>query len=211
MIPIFTAFFTRGTLYEQEVARLRKSLDLLELPHDIRGIESLGDWVANTRHTPQHVLNVMDDYPDRPIVQLDADAVVWRRPELFERGMDCDIAAHVRRGTEMLNGTLYVAPTTAARKCIELYRDGIAAHPEHRNEQMWLAAAVREMGDSLRFQNLPPEYCYIPDIMAGDIVDNVDPVVSHMQASRERSRCEAWARRRGWIEKWEAIYGTVNV
>lgn len=212
MRPIYTAFFTRGTLYEQEVARLRTSLDLLSLPHDIRGIDSLGDWVANTRYTPSHVLTVMDDYPDRPIVQLDADAIVWRVPELFENGLDCDLAAHVRRGHEMLNGTLYVAPTPAARKAIEMYRDGIAAHPEHRNEQVWLGVAVKEMGERLRFTNLPASLCYIPDIMAGDMTpDEGEPIVTHMQASRERSRCEAWARRRGWIAKWEEIYGKVEV
>jgi hypothetical protein len=208
MRPIYTAFFTRNTLYEQEVARLRTSLDLLGLPHDIRGIASAGDWRANTQLTVQHILTMMDAYPDRPIVQLDADAIVMRMPTLFEDGIDCDVAGHFRRGHELLNGTLYIAPTAGARLVMEKYRDGVAAHPEHRNEQHWLQVAVEELRDVIRWGSLPPEYCWIPDIMRDDLPEGVAPIVQHHQASREVHDPNGvhLAARRKWIERYEADF-----
>lgn len=197
MPPIFVAFYTRGTLYEREADRLRASLDKHSLPHDIRPIDSLGDWIANSRYTATHVLKMMDAYPDRPIVQLDADAVVYARPTLFD-DLDCDIAAHIRRGSEMLNGTLYVAPTRAARLVIERYQTGVANHPDHTNEQKWLHEAVKELAYCVNFHGLPASYCWIPDIMADDL-NGDNPVIGQMQASRERGRCDAWERRQKWI------------
>lgn len=206
--PLYTAFFTRGTLYEDEVGRLRDSLDDLALPHDIRGIELLGDWAANARYTATHILAMMDAHPDRPLVQLDADAVVRRRPDLFEDGkLGADLGGHFRRSAELLNGTLYVAPTPAARAAIEQYAKGVADHPDDQNEQRWLQAAVQELAAAgrLRFEALPPSYCFIPDIMAEDLGDGESVVIAQHQASRERAASVARERRRGWIEEHDRL------
>lgn len=200
MCPIYTCFYTIGTLYEAEAARLRASLDALSLPHDLQAIPSRGDWTANSRYTARHILEMMNAYPNRPIVQLDADAVVYRRPDLLEDGITCDLATHLRRGREMLNGTMYIAPTPAARAVIEVYRDGVDAHPDDTNEQKWLHRATDLLASAFKWFDLPPSYCFIPDIMASDIGDNL-PVIGQMQASRERSRCDAWQRRQRWIGK----------
>lgn len=201
MKPIYTAFWTIGSIYEVEAARLRASLDALNLPHDIRPVPSQGDWRANTQLTVRHILTMMDAYPDRPIVQLDADAIVMQTPLLFEGGIDCDVAGHFRRGHELLNGTLYIAPTHGARLVMEKYRDGVAAHPEHRNEQHWLQVAVEELRDVIRWGDLPASYCYIRDIMAGDLAEGETPIICHHQASREvhDPNGEHLARRRKWI------------
>lgn len=207
--PLYVAFFTRGTLYEAEAARLRASLEALALPYDICGIDPRGDWAANARYTPVHVLEMMDRHPQRPLVQLDADAVVRRRPDLFEDGaIDGDLAAHVRRGTELLNGTLYVAPTPAARAAIERYAQLVAAHGDDPNEQRFLHAAVRELTAAeqgrLRFVNLPAGYCFIPDVMAEDRADGEPAVIVQHQASRERAASMARERRRGWIAEHDS-------
>jgi hypothetical protein len=204
MRPLYTCFYTIGSFYEREAARLRESLDALGLPHDLRGVTSQGDWFANTQQTVQHILTMMNDYPDRPIVQLDADAIVKRRPDLFEDGLDCDVAAHFRKGTELLNGTLYLAPTDGARLVMERYRDGVESHPNHANEQWWLEVAVRETADLFRFKNLPPSYAWIPDIMRDDLAPGEKVVIAHMQASRERTMTDATRRRRSWIAEWES-------
>ncbi len=206
MRPIYTCFYSLGSLYEVEAARLRYSLDLLDLPHDLCGVPSMGDWRTNTQMTVRHILTMMEAYPDRPIVQLDADAIVMRTPTLFEDGLDCDVAGHFRRGHELLNGTLYIAPTEGARQVMEKYRDGVAAHPEHRNEQYWLQVAVEELRDVVRFHDLPPEYCWIPDIMRDDLPEGVTPIIQHHQASREVHDPNGvhLAARRKWIENYEA-------
>lgn len=204
MRPIYCCFYTRDTLYEREAARLRLSLEQFGLPHDLRAVDSEGDWVANSRRTARHVLNLMDDYPHRPIVQLDADAFVWQVPQLFEAGIGCDVAAHVRRGIEMLNGTLYLAPTPRARAVVELYAKGVRDNPSDTNEQRWLHVAVRELGEKVRFYDLPASYCWIHDVMKDDL-DGDDPVIEHLQASREGRHCGALPARRARLAQIESL------
>lgn len=183
MRPLYTAFFTKGTLYEHEAARLRASLDKFGLEHDIRGIDSRGDWSANAGYTATHILAVMSDYPKRPIVQLDADAIVWTYPMLFCDLPDhgADIAVHYRRGQELLNGTLWVNPT--GRQIIERYRDLVATGTTS-NEQRMLQRTIDEMAGDISVYRLPASYCFIFDLMKDDL-NGADVVIEHLQASRE--------------------------
>lgn len=186
--PIYTAFYTRGTMYEQEAARLRASLEALGLPHDIRAIDDRGNWVRNAAYTAHHIHAMQIEYPDRPIVQLDADAVVWKRPTLFDEGggmaAGTDIAIHWRRGHELLNGTIWLAPTDRARLVIEKYRDLVISRPECTNEQTLLDCAIGECAELLKIFKLPAGYCFIADIMQNDLAEGEAVVIEHLQASR---------------------------
>lgn len=188
MNPIFTAFYTRDTIYEQEAARLIRSLDRLGLEHDVRAIDSLGDWQANSGHTATHIATMQAAYPGRPIVQLDADAVVWQLPTLFDSlpSSGCDIAVHYRKGQEMLNGTMWLAPTDGARLIIQRYREYvIRAGPNCHNEQRMLQNAIAESSDLVKVQVLPAGYCFIADLMKEDLAPGEEVVIEHLQASRE--------------------------
>jgi hypothetical protein len=208
MRPIYTAFHTPDSLYEAEAARLRGSLDALGLPHDIREVADRGSWEANSQLTCDHIVTMMDAYPDRPIVQLDADAYVWKRPALFEDGMTCDIAYHRRKGIELLNGTLYIAPTPGARLVIERYRDGVKGHPNHANEQHWLQVAVDELGDLAKIDKLPAGYCWIHDVMKDDLAAGEEVIIEHLQASREGRNCHGLPRR---LERLAQIQKMIDV
>lgn len=184
MRPIYTAFYTRGTRYEQEAARLQRSLDVLGLPHDIRAVDDRGNWMANTQLTAGHVWAMLEAHPDRPVIQLDADAVVWRRPDLFEDGLiDADLAVHYRRGRELLNGTVWFAPTAGARLVARRYLDLIQANAGCTNEQTMLAKAIEDLAGLATIYRLPAEYTWIHDIMAMDLA-GAEPVIEHLQASR---------------------------
>lgn len=183
--PIYTAFYTAGTLYEREAARLVASLDRLKLERDVRPIVDRGSWRANTGYTAEHLCQVMADHPRRPVVYLDADAVVWRNPILFDdlEGR-CDVAVHYRQGRELLNGTLYLAPTDAARQAVERYREYVVrGNPS--NEQAMLANALDDLSDLVKVERLPAGYCWIHDLMAEDLAAGEAVVIEHLQASRE--------------------------
>ena len=184
MNPTFICFYTVGTIYEAEAARLRKSLDRLGLPHDLRPIADRGSWEMNTGFTASFLTQMMEERPG-PLVYLDADAVVWQRPTLLEElsPEDFDLALHYRGGKELLNGTLWLGSTTACRKAIRIYKAKCEAQPKFRNEQLFLQQAIEQMGDRLRVNRLPAEYCWIHDIMAKDIEG--EPIIEHLQASRE--------------------------
>lgn len=203
--PIFIAFYTRGTLYEKEAARLVASLGKFGLSHDVTPIDCRGGWVENTSYTATHIARMQAKYPTRPIVYLDADAVIWDRPVIFEvlPESGADIAVHYRLGSEMLNGTIWLAPTEPARQVIEKYREFVIRH-HPVNEQRMLQNAIAEMADTLKVHDLPAGYCFIPDIMKNDLAPNEQPVIAHMQASRERHNTDALQNRRAWIREMGA-------
>lgn len=190
---IFTAFYTKGR-YEAEANRLRVSLDRLGLTHDIRAVEDKGDWIANTKQTPTHINAILAEYPSEYVVQLDADAFVWSHPAIFfeiDKSL-ADIAVHYRRGHELLNGTVWFAPTDAAKATAKRYEE-LVQNPAVVNEQKMLAQSIEEVKP--RVLRLPPEYCWIHDIMAEDIGDK-HPVIEHLQASRETNISPATENRR---------------
>lgn len=187
--PIYVSFFTRNTLYEKEVQRLAKSVERFGLEHDVRGIESRGDWTANTRYTCRFLRDMMDAHPGRPVVYLDADAYVWQYPGLFE-ALDCDIAFYrMPDHGRLANGTLYLAPTEPARKCIGMYAKLVSEGFYPVDEQRCLDKAINDLwlaGVPLRVGKLPASYCYIHDLNADDL-RGASVVIEHLQASREQA------------------------
>lgn len=211
MPPIFTAFYTLGTRYEAEAERLRRSLERLGLPYDLRPIPDAGDWRANTHQTAGHILAMMDRHPDRPIVQLDADAVVMRRPELLESldPAEWDLAAHWLNGTEFLNGTLWIAPTEAARSAVRRYADLCEQNPAFRDEQQFLRQGI-DQTPGIRVHRLPASYCFIHSFNHEQLADE-DVVIEHLQASREATNSTLLPARRSRIAELEAAHPWLRI
>jgi hypothetical protein len=207
--PVYCCFFTAGTMYEQEARRLRASLERHGLPHDIRPVPDRGDWVKNTQLTAGFICRMLDEHPDRPIVYLDADAYVWSPPTLFDSlSGGADVAVHYRRGHELLNGTTFFNNTPGARLVAEKYREFIESNGGCTNEQLMLDAAIGACAELVTVARLPASYAWIHDIMAHDLGDDVEPVIEHLQASRERSagpHCDAWGRRRKRLAEIEQL------
>lgn len=205
--PIYTAFYTIGTIYEAEAARLRRSLDKFGLPHELVPIADCGSWVANTHRTAPHILAAMERYPDRPIVQLDADAVLWQYPILFdELSLRCqyDIAGHFLNGSEFLNGTLWLAPSPTARKIIAKYAELCRKNSTFANEQQFLTSAIHQNPQVMLYQ-LPASYCYIHDLNREKLAES-EIFIEHLQASRASSGSSLLPNR---IKRLEEIEGKV--
>ncbi len=196
--PIFCAFYTRGTLYEAEAARLRASLDALGLPHNIEAIESLGEWAANASQTAAFCVRMIEKHNLRPVVYLDADAVVHRFPDKFYRMDGIDIAAHWVNGTIFANGTVYFGKTMIAADIARRYAALVVEHGgKHPNEQRLLEQSINEHQPGVKLERLPASYCMIED-HNGREADEV--VIQHLQASRENARgSDAHQRRQKWI------------
>ncbi len=212
MRPIYTAFYTKklpgdkGADYEHAANMLKASLDRFGLAHDIREVQSMGGWQENSRLTVKHIRQMQKDWPHRPIVQLDADAVVcsypWIFDELDSRGVD--IAVHYRKGQEMLNGTVWMNCTEPARQVMQKYEEIVISQGNNcHNEQRCLQSALEEMGDFVKLEKLPAGYCFIPDIMANDLADGEELVVKQLQASRDATcpGTEAHKTRHRWLDE----------
>lgn len=187
---IFISFYTTDTPYEDEVAYLRDSLDAHGLAHDIRGVPSKGSWIRNAHHIPIFCREMLDEHRGRPLVWLDADAVVNRAPVLFERFRKDerpDFACHHLMGRELLNGTMYIS-----QRCRYLFDAWIAADEKEPTvwEQKILEANLDTWlhGYDLTFEELPPEYCLIFDHQQQRRACSARPVIVHNQASRRFKR-----------------------
>lgn len=112
------SYYTRNTPYEQEVKNLIQSLNKFKIPHDIRFIDSLGSWQANTFYKARFIrdmIQVRKEAGDEAVVWLDADAVVLRPLEIFDN-IDTDTAfyfysgsryAQRTNGRELISATMF--------------------------------------------------------------------------------------------------------
>lgn len=179
MTPIFVSFFTAGTPYEAEAAELAATLRAFDLPCDIQPLEPQGKWVWNCGMKSMFVRNMMLKHPERSIVWLDADARVRKLPTLLD-SLDCDVAFHRRCG-ELLSGTLFFAPTSAAWETVRLWEAACETRPDEWDQRV-LDDIVKENVPVARFGELPASYVQIFD--AKDMGDPDDAVILHTQASR---------------------------
>jgi hypothetical protein len=178
MPPLYTSYFTPN--YAGHAASLIASLDALSLPHDVRPVGPFASWQAATHHKPAHLLGMRGQYPGRPLVWLDADARVLRKPELFD-SLDADFAAYWHHGEELFSGTLYFGATDAATQLLKAWAAGCAATPAVIDQRV--LQRVAEAMPDVRVVRLPKTYCFVADFMHSP---DAEPVIAQGMASRER-------------------------
>lgn len=181
--PVFVSFYTKDTGYEDEAKKLADSLSQQGLDYEIVGIADRKNWQLNIRYKPMLIKKMLTRYHPRPVVYIDADAVVLRFPELFGSVLG-PIGVHRvhwadygrDRPDEVLGGTVYVSNCGLAHNILDKW----SQECETRSLSVWDQKILQEIiGND--FYNLPPQYCTIFDSM-GTVVK--DPVILHNQASR---------------------------
>jgi len=180
------SFYTINSGYQKEVQNLIKSLEKFKISYYIEGIESTGDWCINTHYKPNIIRRLLD-LINKPIVWIDADAVVKQYPILFEaitedfsgyfpnsdKGNDSIIRENV------LSGTIYFNNTIGARNILDKWMDE-CINKRSEWDQHILASCMKALGNKITIKDLPPTYVKITDLMK-----NVgDAVIEHFQASR---------------------------
>lgn len=188
---MIVGYYTVNTPYEQEAAKLIKSLNKLNLLHDISGVPNLGNWQANTRYKAKFMLDMMDKHPDKNLLYIDCDAVVHKRPELFTN-YNCDVAVRWQdfrwRKNECLSGTIYMENNERTKKLCNIWAATNKSEGDNGKtfEQWNLGTAIEKMKktDGLIAKNLPPEYTFIFDSMRR-MYPNAVAVIEHFQASRK--------------------------
>ena len=184
-------FYTAGTGYEREVERLRASAAALEIPLEEFVYPPLGSWRMNLNYKSLCIAEAMDEFPDRDIVFIDADAAIRKYPFLFD-GLSAlreyDIAfhrlvrSHLDPGRELLSGTLWVANTERGRELIAAWHRKAIQKPAIRHQKA-LDEALNSKTAGWRCFTLPLAYTAIfdhPSVRGG----RIDPVIEHFQASR---------------------------
>lgn len=178
--PVITSFYTKNTGYEAQAEYLKASLRRFNYDNHIEGVPDRGDWHKNVYQKPSFIMRMMRKFPNRPIVFVDADAIIRKNPVLFN-DFDCDIACHFFQDKELLSGTLYFGNTKGSRYIVRKWLDENRFHPTQHMPQKNLRIAFDKYKDKIKWEKLPSEYCRIYDSrmpMKGD------PVIEHFQLSR---------------------------
>ena len=176
---IVVAYYTKNTGYEEEVKHLVASLDNHKLKRDISGIESQGDWQANTHFKPYFIKQMLTKHFPSNLLYLDADARVEQHPKLLDSA-SYDIGVHYKDNKELLGSMLYLRNNGKIFELIERWITCCFAQPQIWDQKI-LQYVIQESEDlNLIIEHLPATYCQIFDLMrsAGE------PVIQQFQASR---------------------------
>ncbi|TDJ58096.1 MAG: class I SAM-dependent methyltransferase [Planctomycetota bacterium] len=182
-LPLVISYYTEATPYEQEVEGLRQSCERLGLEHFIKGLPSRGSWEANCAHKARFVYDTYL-WCDRPVLWVDADAVI-RRPPMLVAGAEPDFAVQRAGGWQFASGTVYFNRTILAQRLIEQWLELCEQRPEIWDQihldTAWEIVTARH---PLRTMWLPQTYAKIFDMAEDARLGNAEPVIEHYQASR---------------------------
>lgn len=182
---MFVSYYTKDTGYEEEAKKLISSLEKFNLPYDVEAVDNFGSWQSNTSYKAMFCKKMLEKHR-KPIVFVDADAIIQQDPILFGALGDYDVAMHYKDGKELLSGTLYFNNTKLSRAVINEWIKEVK-----KDESIWeqknLAKSIEQVENNepdFKLFNLPATYCQIFDSMK----DAGEPVVEHFQASRKLKR-----------------------
>jgi len=180
---IVIGYFTKNTFYEKHAGVFIKSLERLNIPYHVEGVDNLGSWHKNTSYKPTFIKQMLKKFPDKNIVYVDCDAEFMEYPVLFDE-LDCDIAVHnfdrryhpniKTEAWEILSGTIFLRNNETVYALVEKWERKCQDAPMTW-DQKHLAKLI-----GINYYDLPGEYCKIYNLMKH--IKN--PVIVHYQASR---------------------------
>lgn len=179
-LPVICSFYT--TEYKELAGQMKQSVESFGFETDIVQIEKINGRWLDTIYWRADFVKMMLEKHKNDVVWLDADAVMCKRPTIFEN-FKGDFGAHVRdfrwRKNELLGGTMYFADTDKTRKFVDEWIFLNNNTPKQRLSQWVIPTALKRV--PLEFVNLPASYCQIFDLMK----ECGEPTILHTQASRK--------------------------
>jgi hypothetical protein len=189
---LIVGYYTVNTNYQNLAHRLIKTLNSLSLPHYIKPIQDQGSWEKNT-HYKANFLKECITQKKEDLLYVDVDAVFRSYPTLInELSNNYDIAYRTEdfkwRKDEALSGTIFIKNNDIMREFIDKWIEMNNNNPAERMkpetwEQKNMQKTHRNMGECIRYFNLPPEYTFIFD-HSRKMFPGLKPVIEHFQESR---------------------------
>jgi hypothetical protein len=178
--PVIVSYYTIGSPYEEEAARLEASCRTWQLTADIAARPPRDSWEANCALKAEVCLEAWHRHR-RPILWVDADARIEQPPTLL-RGCEADFAVHRWHGWQVASGTVFFNQTPLALELLTHWVQQCRRDPSVW-DQVSLDAAWESITASRPLATLwlPQAYCHIFD---RPLPDGDQPVVTHYQASR---------------------------
>lgn len=189
-------YATKDTPYVNILEKnLEPSVEKFKLNHLFKIVPNLRNWYKNTAYKPKFILDCLNNL-NTDVVWIDSDASIIKYPSLFGEIKE-DIAFHKlswnlwygynsKKDTkELLTGTMYFKNIPKIKElCKEWYKK---ANETNEWEQKVLAKIIKNY--DLSIYELPIEYIWIKTLPNGrPPLIKRDPVISHLQSSREWKR-----------------------
>lgn len=175
----YTVFSWHTPSYREYAERLKHSVDLLHLPHELYEVESLGDWDSNVRQMGAMVLHALDTIKG-DVLYVDADCEFRYRPAMFDYWPGHDIGIHKLYNDHYANGTVYYSNNYRVRAMIAEMDRLLQAGSEELDQRLLMRLIPKH---KLTVCPLPPEYVCIKDTMRHRF-PGIVPIILHKQASR---------------------------
>jgi hypothetical protein len=180
---LIVGFYTAGTRYEDEAARMAQSISLLELPKHLEEIPPEGSWLAAVRRKPAVLLDLRRRLRG-PLLYVDVDAVVHTDPWPYLRGYQGDVAVAGHKAQAIISGTILLADTPGAILFLEHWIAAQDKDPTAWDQHALQQVVLADGPHPWRIQYLPPEMCRVFDRRYNP---PVEAVIEHLQASREEN------------------------
>ena len=113
VITAYTITSHLGDYYQRATARLTKSCIKFNIPHIVFPLNSVQHWMNGCNLKPTVIAHAIQLFK-RPVLWIDADAQIFKFPEIFaDPQFDADMAivAHQPPSGHWLSGTLYFKPS----------------------------------------------------------------------------------------------------
>lgn len=178
-------FYTAS--YRDHALSLKQSLDDFGLNYYFKQVEDAGYWEANTRIKPHFILECLQQFPDKNVLYLDADALVKKPLDYFNH-ITADVAFYETKGTpgmshDYLASTMYFCNTTNTVTLVEQWITEQVDGKRTQVDQDSLDTAMEKLAPTLSVEPLNPGYIKIFDKdYDGDIY------IEQYQASRGQTK-----------------------
>lgn len=164
-LPTVVSFYTRTWRYEEYARLMVQSCDRLGLKHAIRHVDSNDIWFNVTRYKPRFLLDIIQEVKG-PILWIDADGCIYKRPHLFT--LPCEYDLMMKRKPKSHSrtwhvGTMFINYNDKTLDFLSRWVERVDATPGASDElcldHMWKDGSM----SALRIaDDLPSTYFYMP-------------------------------------------------
>ncbi len=164
-----TSGYTMGSPYFDDAMKMFESCHRHGISSEIMPYKSFGNWRANANYKGNLVLSALKRHPLVNIVWIDADAVILKRPDLFD-DMEYDIAVYFAEWPlgsgqkKCSNGTIFFKNNSRVRAFVAEWARWSMANPgKSQQDKFGEMLQVYKDGTAhgINWGELPPEYCMV--------------------------------------------------
>ena len=153
--------------YRDHALSLKQSLDNFNLNYYFKEVEDAGYWEANTRIKPHFILECLQQFPEKDVLYLDADALVKKPLDYFNH-ITADVAFYKTKGIpgmshDYLASTMFFKNTPNTIKLVQQWIAEQVNGKRTQVDQDSLDMAMEKLGNTLTVEPLNPGYIKIFD------------------------------------------------